>query len=314
MKQIKKRNILWLLSPFIVLAGGVTAYKFQRAYRQFESIRSLPVIIEPKIPSYSLKVTASYPHSRNAFTEGLEWHHGVLYESAGLRGKSTLRKIDIVTGKTIKKKNLDASCFAEGMTVFHGKIYQLTWKSQKGFIYDANTLKKTGTFSFNGQGWGLTHDSKSLIMSDGTSKLRFLDPETFNVTRVLRVRLKGREINNINDLEYVNGIIYANIYITNTLIRIDASSGEITGLIDISPLYKQMSPFSFSSINMPNGIAYNPVKKDLYVTGKFWPKLFKVKLIPGKHAGNQAFRLKNGPSHVQHGANRKIKGTAGTPN
>jgi len=232
-------------------------------------MKSLPVITDSEIPAFSLKVIASYPHSRNAFTEGLEWHHGFLYESTGLRGKSTLKKGNMTNGKIVKKVKLDTPCFAEGITVFHGKIYQLTWKFQKCFVYDADTLKKTGAFLFQGQGWGLTHDSKNLIMSNGTSTLRFLAPETFKTTRVLRVHLKGREINNINELEYVNGVIYANVYIANTIIRIDATSGAVTGLIDITALYQQMRPLSFPGINMPNGIACDPAKKELYITGKF---------------------------------------------
>lgn len=145
--------------------------------------------------------------------------------------------------KIVKKVKLDAPCFAEGITVFHGKIYQLTWKSQKCFVYDADTLKETGLFLLQGQGWGLTHDSKNLIMSDGTSNLRFLDPKTLNVTRVLRVHLKGREINNINELEYVNGVIYANVYITNTIIRIDATSGAVYRPHRYHPVVSSDAPF-----------------------------------------------------------------------
>lgn len=273
-----KTSLLIILSVFFI--GLALAYKVQRVKRQFTHIKNLSVIKSPGVPSLTVKIISSIPHGRTAFTEGLEWHGGVLYECSGKKGKSFLRKIDPRTGEVIKYVKTEHRCFAEGITIFHGKLYQLTWKSHKCFVYDADTLEKRGEFTYSGEGWGLTHNTEHLIMSDGSDRLRFIDPEDFKTVRTLKVRLNGRMIHNINELEFIEGAVYANVYFTNTILRIDPSDGRVTGLIDFRPLYAAMSAFSLSGINVPNGIAYNPVKRELYVTGKFWPSLFKVEIVP----------------------------------
>ena len=277
-KPPRKTSLLIILSVFFI--GLALAYKVQRVKRQFTHIKNLSVIKSPDVPSLTVKIISSIPHGRTAFTEGLEWHGGFLYECSGKKGKSFLRKIDPRTGEVIKHVKTDRRCFAEGITIFHGKLYQLTWKSHKCFVYDADTLEKRGEFTYSGEGWGLTHNTEHLIMSDGSDRLHFIDPEDFKTLRTLKVRLNGRMIHNINELEFIEGAVYANVYFTNTILRIDPSDGRVTGLIDLRPLYAAMSAFSLSGINVPNGIAYNPVKRELYVTGKFWPSLFKVEIVP----------------------------------
>jgi glutamine cyclotransferase len=261
---------------FISIYCLIYAQKNYRAYRQFKNIKALPVLSEPDILRLSFTVISSYPHDHLSFTQGLEWHEGILYESTGLKNRSSLKKIDIQTGKVLKKVDIPYPYFAEGITIFKDKIYQLTWKSQKCFVYDKNTFDKIHEFSYDGQGWGLTHNTEHLIMNDGTERLLFLDPDTFKTIRFVEVHLKNKKIRNINELEYINGNVFANIYWTNAIARIDPSSGRVTGLMDITSLYNDLSPFSF--IDVPNGITHDPETNEIYITGKYWPKVFKVKI------------------------------------
>ena len=276
----KSKATLLAASSLAVLMGIILTYKVVKAYTKFNAVKSLRFLSAPKIPRFEVKIISSYPHDKTAFTEGLEWHTGHLYESTGIKGKSTLKKVDLPTGKPLKTIRIDTPFFTEGLTIFRGKVYQLTWKSQRCLVYDADSLKKTGEFTYEGEGWGLTHDAEHLIMSDGSHRLRFIDPESFKTVRVLEVRMDGTIVGNLNELEFIEGMIYANVYITNSIVRIDPSSGNVTGLIDLTPLYEKMSPLSLSGINMPNGIAYDPETRAIYVTGKFWPKLFRVKIVP----------------------------------
>ncbi len=281
------KKILLLAVTFVGLTIFLSVYKIQKAYRQFTQIKALSVIKDPDLPNFTLKTISIHPHDKTTFTEGLVWYQGFLYESGGGRGRSVLRKVDLLTGKAVKSRKVPAPHFAEGITIFREKVYQLTWKSHTCFVYDADTLEKTGEFTYKGEGWGLTHDARYLIMSDGTHRLRFVDPDTFKTVRTLDVRMNGAIVNNLNELEFVEGMIYANVYITNSIVRIDPSTGNVTGLIDLTPLYEKMSPFSLSGINMPNGIAYDPETRAIYVTGKFWPKLFKVKIVPRGVSGGR---------------------------
>ena len=228
-------------------------------------------------PTDTFQVVNSFPHDREAFTQGLLIQNGVLYESTGLEGRSSLRRDDLATGKVEKKVDVPAAYFAEGLAEWKGKLYQLTWKAHKGFIYDAQTFQKTGTFGYTGEGWGLTHDDTDLILSDGTSKIRFLDPQTFAVKRTITVNDRGAAIDQLNELEYIKGEIWANVWQTDYLIRIDPATGKIKGWVDMTGLLPAAD--HNPDTDVLNGIAYDAAKDKIYVTGKLWPKIFEIKVV-----------------------------------
>ena len=231
----------------------------------------------PQTAVYGYEVVNTYPHDPSAFTEGLVYTGGTLYESTGLYGSSTLRQVDLRTGTVLRSVALPSQYFGEGATLFQGKIFQLTYQSQTAFVYDAATFAQLGQFFYVGEGWGLTHDDHHLIMSDGTSQIRFVDPATFQTIRAISVHdSAGAPITNINELEYINGEIYANIWLTNSVARIDPASGVIVGWIDFTGLL----PGS-TSADVFNGIAFDEVTSHLLVTGKFWSSLFEVRLVGG---------------------------------
>lgn len=224
-------------------------------------------------PVYGFKVVNTYPHDTAAFTEGLELHNGLLYESTGLEGKSWIGIRTIENPKYQKTVSIDAQYFGEGMTIFGDKLYQLTWKNHKGFIRDKNTLKELGTFSYQGEGWALTHNDTHLIMSDGTAKIRFIDPKKPSQTHhSIRVTNNGQAVTQINELEWVKGEIFANIWQTDYIIRINPSTGVVTGIIDLTGLLPGQE-------DVLNGIAYDAKADRLFVTGKLWSKLFEIKLV-----------------------------------
>ncbi|MEK6235534.1 MAG: glutaminyl-peptide cyclotransferase [Planctomycetales bacterium] len=230
------------------------------------------------IPIYRCEVVKTFPHDRNAYCQGLVFADGGLLEGTGRYGKSTLRKVDLETGRVTKTHLLNRRYFGEGITLWENQIIQLTWKENTAIVYDKDTFQFAKRFRYPGEGWGLTHDGKQLIMSDGTNVLRFLDPKTFKILRRLPVRAQGARIVNLNELEYVKGEIYANIWQRDWIARIDPATGQVVGWIDVSGLLKRNDYFSDEQI--PNGIAYDPDGDRLFVTGKWWPKLFQVKLVP----------------------------------
>ncbi len=227
-------------------------------------------------PTSSYEVVASYPHDPAAFTQGLVWHEGGLYESTGLYGESSLRQVDLVTGEVLRSVAVPAEHFAEGLAILDGRAIQLTWRSQIGFVYDLQRFGRQGQFAYEGEGWGLTHDGRSLIMSDGTHRIRFLDPATFATTRCIGVYDGARPLANLNELEYVRGEIWANVWQTERIVRIDPASGAILGWVDLSGLLPagERTP----SVDVLNGIAYDAAADRLFVTGKYWPRLFEIRL------------------------------------
>lgn len=225
---------------------------------------------------YACEVIKTWPHDRKAFTQGLVFHNGVLFESTGLNGHSTLRRVELATGRVLQQVELPLQYFAEGLALVGSNLFQLTWQNQKCFVYRIETFRKEKEFSYNGEGWGLTTDSQSLILSDGTDQLRFLDPKTFTVTRTLSVSAAGRPLNHLNELEYVKGEIFANIWRTDFIARIEPASGKVIGVIDCTGLLSA-SDYD-ASTDVLNGIAYDPAGDRLFITGKHWPKLFEVRL------------------------------------
>ena len=229
------------------------------------------------LPLYTYTVVRTYPHDRDAFTQGLQYTDGVLYEGTGLNGRSSIRKVKLETGEVLQKRDVDAQYFGEGITVWKSELFQLTYQSGIAFTYDRQTFAPKRSFTYTGEGWGLTHNQSNLIMSDGTEYLRVLDPATFAERRRLRVTADGRPLKNLNELEYVKGEIFANVWQTEYVARIDPSSGRVKAYIDLRGL---LTPREAASVDVLNGIAYDPAADRLFVTGKLWPKLFEIALKP----------------------------------
>lgn len=234
---------------------------------------------------YDVEIVRTLPHDRNAYTQGLFVHDGQIYESAGQYGASSLRRGDVESGDILERTDLDDRYFAEGAAILDGRIYQLTWREGTGFIYDAATFERTGRFSYRGEGWGLTSDGDRLIMSDGSNALRFLDPETLEETGRVDVEYDGRPIHRLNELEFVNGEVFANIHHSDLIVRIDPDTGAVAGVIDARPLRAALGRDGWSA-EVLNGIAYDADEDRLYLTGKYWPNLFEVKLVKRDAAGS----------------------------
>jgi glutamine cyclotransferase len=227
---------------------------------------------------YSYKVVNTFPHNTESFTQGLFIENGILYESTGLNGKSAVKKIELKTGKVIKSRDMQDKFFGEGLTVVGNKIYQITWRSKTGFVYDKESLDIQRTFSYKTQGWGITYDGKYLIISDGSEILYFMDPKSFVVVGKLEVYDKTGKITKLNELEYINGEIYANIWGKDLIARIDPKTGYVKSWIDLSGILSKEDRKGKEDVL--NGIAYNPENDTLLVTGKFWPKLFEIEVVP----------------------------------
>jgi glutamine cyclotransferase len=228
-------------------------------------------------PVHTYQVVKIYPHDREAFTQGLVYLDGALYEGTGLAGQSTLRKVRLENGEVLQQHRLDPRYFGEGIAVWGNTIAQLTYTTEVGFVYDRATFKPVKTFSYTCEGWGLTHDGTRLVMSDGTDTLRFLDPATFKETGRLPVRDGGRPVSQLNELEIVRGEIYANVWQTERIARISPKTGQVTSWIDLSGL---LDPRDRVGTDVLNGIAYDAAGDRLFVTGKRWPKIFEIKVLP----------------------------------
>jgi glutamine cyclotransferase len=225
---------------------------------------------------HGFRIINTYPHDSEAFTQGLVFHKGYLYEGTGLHGHSTLRKVELKTGRILKSHRLPIEYFGEGITIWQNKLIQLTWQSHTGFIYDLQSFRLLETFSYPTEGWGITCDGNNLIMSDGTAILRFLDPRKFTVVRQIEVKDRGRPVPYLNELEYINGEIFANIWDTGYIARISPQTGRVLGWIDLRELYRLVD--NGKRVDVLNGIAYDAKNDRLFVTGKFWPKLFEIRL------------------------------------
>ena len=244
---------------------------------------SFEVLANKKPIVYDYQIVNEYPHDTKAYTQGLEYYNGFLYETTGRRGQSTLRKIEIKTGKVLKKIDLDKKYFGEGMTIFNNKIYWLTWQSKKGFVYNLDTFEQEREFAYNksNQGWGLTHNGKELIKSDGTHKIWFLDPETLKEKKSIQVYTNKYAVKDLNELELIDGKIYANKYQQNAIVIIDKETGIVEGIANLKSLKKEMEKTQklIPQDEVLNGIAYDKENNRLFVTGKNWGKLFEIELV-----------------------------------
>jgi len=229
-------------------------------------------------PTYGYEVVASYPHDPEAFTQGLIFYNGGLYEGTGRWGESTLREVALESGAVLRSRNLEDQYFGEGITLFEDKIFQLTWQEQTGFVYDRATFEPLQTFTYPHEGWGITHDGERLIVSDGTATIRFWDPVTLQEIGRIAVRDDQGPVNRLNELEYVDGEIWANIWLTDRIARISPQTGEVLGYIDLTGL------LDTSKLTQPadvlNGIAYDPATGRIFVTGKLWPTLYEIRVVP----------------------------------
>jgi glutamine cyclotransferase len=228
---------------------------------------------------YDYRVVNIHPHDPNAFTQGLVYIDDELYEGTGLYGRSSLRKVELETGRVLQQHDLDAAYFGEGIAVIDDRIFQLTWQNGVGFVYDRGTFAELAQFEYATEGWGLTYDGEHLIMSDGTPTIYFLDPETLQAVRSITVTVEGQRLPRLNELEYVDGKILANVWQTDVFVRIDPATGAVDGLADLSGLLAQAPAFD-GAVDVLNGIAYDAEGDRLFVTGKLWPYLFEIELQP----------------------------------
>ena len=265
--------------PIVTAVALAFAGCGRNAGRQQINVPVSPAVVESSgavAPvNYSYEVVNAWPHDRTAFTQGLVFRNGSLLESTGLQGRSSLREVELKTGRVLKQVVLPKEFFAEGLAVIDGRAYQLTWQNRRAFVYDADTFRRERELSYEGEGWGLATDGHALIFSDGSSRIRFLDPETFAVQRTIEVTSAGKAIDRLNELEWIKGEIFANVWQTDRVVRIDPADGKVRGVIDFSGL---LSPGDRRPDDVLNGIAYDEATDRLFVTGKNWPKIFEVRL------------------------------------
>ena len=231
-----------------------------------------------RTPEYTFKVIHVFPHDPQAFTQGLFYHNGFLYEGTGLNGRSSLRKVRLETGEVLQRTDLAPEFFGEGIALLKNEIVQLTWQSQTGFVYSANDFSLLRRFSYTGEGWGLTTNGTDFFMSDGTAEIRVLDGATLREKRRLKVHDGNTPITRLNELEYVEGEILANVWQTDRIARISPQSGKVVGWIDLTGLLS--SVYKLEQGAVLNGIAYDPTKKRLFVTGKLWPSIYEIQIVP----------------------------------
>jgi glutaminyl-peptide cyclotransferase len=228
-------------------------------------------------PEFTYKIVHVYPHDRTSFTEGLEFHNGFLYETTGLEGQSVLRKEKVETGQVLQEIKIAPHLFGEGFTIFNHELFQLTYKTQLGFVYDLDTMKQKRTFIYNGEGWSLTNDGRQIYMDDGTAQIRVWDPTTLKEKRRITVHDGNGPVEMVNELEWVAGEIYANVWQTDNMLRISPVDGRVLGRVNLAGI---LPPADRRGVDVLNGIAYDAAGHRLFVTGKLWPKLFEIQIVP----------------------------------
>ena len=236
----------------------------------------LACVAQPR--QYGYQVVHVYPHDRSAFTQGLEFRAGFLYEGTGLNGHSALRKVKLETGEVVQQINLSPEYFGEGITVINQQIIELTWRTETGFVYDQNSFRRLRSFSYPGEGWGLANDGAQIYMSDGTPQIRVWDPMKLQEKKRITVRDGGAPVTYLNELEWVHGEIYANVWQTERIVRISPTDGRVLGWVDLSGILTAAD--RTEHVDVLNGIAYDVLGDRLFVTGKLWPKLFEIKIVP----------------------------------
>ena len=269
------KYVSWVITIVIIIIAFFGIYYLDLVKAGEDELASIPKKMAAEM---TYEVVQSFPHDSLAFTQGLIFEDGILYESTGLYGRSSLRQVDLSTGEVLRQVDLPEAYFAEGLTDWEDSLVQLTWQEHQGFVYNKEDFTQTGEFEYLTEGWGLTQDGERLIMSDGTSTLSFLDPETFEVIGTVTVTDQGQEIININELEYVWGEIFANIWHSDDIVRIDPETGEVLGWIDLSGLLTMEE--RLAGTDVLNGIAFDPEANRLFVTGKLWPKVYEIRLVP----------------------------------
>lgn len=235
-------------------------------------------LAQASVPVWGFRIINTYPHDPQAFTQGLIYHNGFLYEGTGLYGQSSLRKVELQTGRVLQSRSLPQKYFGEGITLFQSRFYQLTWQNQEGFIYDLN-FNPVGRFTYQTEGWGLTHDGQRLIMSDGSAQLFFLNPRTLRPERTLTVRAAGQPVQRLNELEYIQGRIWANVWQTSRIAIINPQSGNVEAWLDLSGLALLAQARNPNPDAVLNGIAYDGQGRRIFVTGKLWPYLFEIAVV-----------------------------------
>ena len=251
----------------------------------------LIAVAQAATPEYGYRIVHVYPHDHAAFTQGLEFRAGVLYEGTGLEGQSTLRKVNLETGKVLQEIRIAPQLFGEGITVLNQQILELTWKAEAGFVYDQNTFRQLRSFRYPGEGWGLANDGSQIYMSDGSAQIRVWDPATLQEKRRFTVHDGAKSIQELNELEWVRGELYANVWQTDKIVRISPADGKVLGWIDLAGI---LPAADRDGVDVLNGIAYDSLGDRLFVTGKLWPKLFEIKLVPKKPVTASGTPGKNG--------------------
>jgi len=271
---------------FLLVSGAISCICMQSILRIYYNLPAYASSLETGLNRapidtlgttlHGIRVVNVYPHDPAAFTQGLVFHKGYIYEGTGIRGRSSIRKVELETGRVLKIQGLSAEHFGEGITICRNRLIQLTWQSHTGFVYELQSFRLLQTFSYPTEGWGITCDGNHLIMSDGTAVLRFLDVRTYKMVKQIEVRDRGRSLANINELEFVKGEIYANVWGIDYIVRISPRTGQVLGWIDLRDLYRYVGPGR--NIDVLNGIAYDAKRDRLFVTGKYWPNLFEIRL------------------------------------
>ncbi len=260
----------------MILAGSTTSSDSAPAWQESENrTRTRPV--RRDVVWHKYDVVNKFPHDPAAFTQGLVWHEGRLYEGTGLRGASSVRRVRLETGAVEQKIDLAPNIFGEGIAVWNDSIVQITWQNQVGFVYDLETFAQRRSFTYQGEGWGLTHDGTRLIMSNGSSVLVFRDPETFAETRRVTVTFRGAPLQRLNELEYIEGQIWANIWPTNQIARIEPNTGRVMGVLDLTGILTPQDQGN-AAVDVLNGIAYDEKSDRIFVTGKLWPRLYEIRV------------------------------------
>ena len=279
-KQKPSRVVVAVIALGVVASAGIFLFTSKRSGST--SKPDVSTLTKPgsegRAKQVFYQVINSYPHDPTSFTQGLLWHEGSLYESTGQYGESKLRKLEFPTGRVVREIKLSPELFGEGLALVDGRLIQLTWKSRRGFVYDLNTFRLLEEFKYDTEGWGLTYDGKNLILSDGSSDLFYLDPQTFRLVKKLPVRFNGQPIRELNELEFIDGEIWANAWQTDLILRIDPSTGQVTSFLDLKGILAPSDKTGRE--NVLNGIAYDAGRNRIFITGKLWPRVFEIGIKP----------------------------------